>query len=204
MVSVAGGKYTTYRVMARDAIDAAVDDLGQHTPTCVTEHTRMIGADGYHALANQVESLAADLDLPRWRIDHLLNRYGALLYDVLAPAADDPTLLEPVPGAGLYLMAEVRYAATHETALHLDDVLARRTRISIETTHRGVESARPVAGLLASVLGWDDETVEREVSSYIARVEAERLSQEQTDDANADAHRLLAPDTRQTVVDTRP
>jgi glycerol-3-phosphate dehydrogenase len=147
-----------------------------------------------------VESLADDLGLPRWRIDHLLNRYGAMLYDVLAPCADDPSLLEPVPGAGLYLMAEVRYAATHETALHLDDVLARRTRISIETTHRGVESARPVAALLASVLGWDDETREHEVATYTARVEAERLSQEQTDDVNADARRLLAPDTRQPIV----
>jgi glycerol-3-phosphate dehydrogenase len=203
MVSVAGGKYTTYRVMARDAVDAAVEDIGRHVPPCVTEHIPMLGADGYHALANQVESLAEDLELPRWRVDHLLNRYGALLDDVLAPAAEDPSLLEPVPGAGLYLMAEVRYAATHEAALHLDDVLTRRTRISIETTHRGVESARPVAALLASVLGWDDDTRDQEVASYIARVHAERISQEQTDDANADAHRLLAPDTRKTVVGSR-
>jgi glycerol-3-phosphate dehydrogenase len=200
MVSVAGGKYTTYRVMARDAVDAAVADLGRHTPPCVTEHIPLIGADGYHALANQVESLADDLDLPRWRVDHLLNRYGAMLYDVLAPAADDPTLLEPVPNAGTYLMAEVRYAATHETALHLDDVLTRRTRISIETAHRGVDSARPVAALLGSVLGWDEERRESEVLTYVARVEAERLSQEQTDDVNADARRLLAPDTRRTVI----
>jgi glycerol-3-phosphate dehydrogenase len=200
MVSVAGGKYTTYRVMARDAVDAAVEDLGRHFPPCVTEHIPLVGADGYHALANQVESLSDDLGLPRWRVDHLLNRYGAMLYDVLAPATDDPSLLEPVPEAGTYLMAEVRYAATHEGALHLDDVLARRTRISIETTHRGVNSARPVAVLLGDVLGWDDETREREVSSYIARVDAERLSQEQTDDVNADARRLLAPDTRQTVI----
>lgn len=201
MVSVAGGKYTTYRVMARDAVDAAVDDLGRHAPPCVTEHIPILGADGYHALANQAESLAADLELPRWRVDHLLNRYGALIDEVLAPAGADPSLLDPVPGAGLYLMAEVRYAATHEAALHLDDVLARRTRISIETTHRGVDSARPVARLLGAVLGWDEETQDREVASYVARVEAERLSQEQTDDANADARRLLAPDTRRTVVD---
>ena len=100
-------------------------------------------------------------------------------------------------------MAEVRYAATHETALHLDDVLTRRTRISIETTHRGAESAEPVSRLLASVLGWDEETREREVLSYIVRVDAERVSQEQTDDVNADAHRLLAPDTRKTVVGAR-
>jgi glycerol-3-phosphate dehydrogenase len=200
MVSVAGGKYTTYRIMARDAVDAAVEDLGRHAPPCVTDQIRMLGADGYHALRNQAEALAIDLGMPAWRIDHLLNRYGALLDDVLAPTADDPTLLEPVPGAGLYLMAEIRYAATHEAALHLDDVLARRTRISIETSHRGVESADAVARLLGSVLGWDAATREHEVSSYVARVAAERLSQEQSDDANADARRLLAPDTRRTVV----
>jgi len=101
-------------------------------------------------------------------------------------------------------MAEVRYAATHEGALHLDDVLTRRTRISIETAHRGLESMKPVAALLADVLGWDDEQVTREIAAYDARVAAERASQAQTDDQNADAHRLVAPDTRRTVVDTRP
>ena len=201
MVSVAGGKYTTYRVMARDAVDAAVEDLGRHVPPCVTEHIPLVGADGYHALANQAESLVGGRSACRGgAYEHLLNRYGALLDEVLAPAADDPTLLEPIPGAGLYLMAEVRYAATHEGALHLDDVLTRRTRISIETTHRGVDSARPVALVLGEVLGWDDETRDAEVAAYIARVEAERLSQEQTDDVNADARRLVAPDSRRPVL----
>ena len=200
MVSVAGGKYTTYRVMARDAVDAAVGELGMHVPPCVTHQIPLLGADGYHALANQAESLSRDLGLPLWRVDHLLGRYGALLDDVLAPAADEPQLLEPVPGAGMYLMAEIRYAATHEGALHLDDVLTRRTRISIETSHRGTESMKTVAAALADVLGWDDEQVTREIAAYDARVAAERASQEQTDDQNADAHRLVAPDTRSTVV----
>jgi len=203
MVSVAGGKYTTYRVMARDAVDAAVDELGRHAPRCVTHRIPLVGADGYHALANQVESLGNDLGLPRWRVEHLLGRYGALLHDVLAPVQDDPDLLLPVPGAGSYLMAEIRYAATHEAALHLDDVLARRTRISIETPHRGVESMKRVAAVLAGVLGWDDERTTHEIAAYDARVAAERASQEQTDDENADAHRLVAPDTRRTVVDAR-
>jgi len=204
MVSVAGGKYTTYRVMARDAVDAAVGELGRHVPPCVTDQILLVGADGYHALANQAETLADDLRLPRWRVDHLLGRYGALVDEVLAPAAQDPSWLDPIPGAGLYLMAEVRYAATHEGALHLDDVLTRRTRISIETAHRGLESMKPVAAALAGVLGWDDEQVTREIAAYDARVAAERASQEQTDDQNADAHRLVAPDTRKTVVDSRP
>ncbi len=199
MVSVAGGKYTTYRVMAKDAVDAAVADLGKHTPPCVTEHIPLVGADGYHALANQAESLAEDLALPRWRVDHLLNRYGAMIEEVLAPAAEEPALLDPVPGAGAYLMAEIRYGATHEGALHVDDVLTRRTRISIETTHRGVDCTRAVAAMLGSVLGWSEDQLAGEIASYVARVEAERLSQEQTDDVNADARRLVAPDTRRTV-----
>jgi glycerol-3-phosphate dehydrogenase len=203
MVSVAGGKYTTYRVMAKDAVDAAVQELGMHAPPCVTDRISLLGAQGYHALANQVESLGEDLGLPRWRVDHLLGRYGDQLHEVLAPAADDRSLLDPVPGAGLYLMAEIRYAATHEGALHLDDVLTRRTRISIETPHRGVESMKAVAELLGQVLGWDDGQLTREVAAYDARVAAERASQEQTDDQNADAHRLVAPDLRRTVVDSR-
>jgi glycerol-3-phosphate dehydrogenase len=202
MVSVAGGKYTTYRVMARDAVDAAVAEIGRHAPRCVTERIPLVGADGYHALANQADALGESLGLPRWRVEHLLGRYGALLHEVLEPVADDPSWLEPVPGAGSYLMAEIRYAATHEGALHLDDVLARRTRISIETGHRGLDSMKPVATVLAEVLGWDDEQTTREVAAYDARVAAERASQEQTDDENAIAHRLVAPDNRRTLVDS--
>jgi glycerol-3-phosphate dehydrogenase len=82
-------------------------------------------------------------------------------------------------------------------------VLARRTRVSIETPHRGVESMKPVAGVLADVLGWDDEQLTREVAAYDARVAAERASQEQTDDENAIARRLVAPDNRETLVDSR-
>ena len=112
------------------------------------------------------------------------------------PAADDDALLEPVPGAGTYLMAEIRYAATHEAALHLDDVLTRRTRISIETWDRGEGAAGEVAALVAPVLGWDDDDIAREVEHYHKRVAAERESQHQPDDNSADAARLGAPDVR--------
>ena len=107
---------------------------------------------------------------------------------------EDPTLGEPLPGAQDYLRAEVVYAATHEGARHLDDVLARRTRISIETWDRGVGAAEAAARLIAPVLGWDEATIEREVARYRSRVEAERDSQEQPDDESADAVRLEAPD----------
>ena len=96
------------------------------------------------------------------------------------------------------------YAATHEGALHLDDVLARRTRISIETPSRGAESARAVADIVAPVLGWDAERVEAEVSAYIARVEAELESQKELADSEANAERLSAPDARRIPVSRAP
>ena len=160
MVSVAGGKYTTYRVMARDAVDAAVATWGGMRRPASPSTSRCWAPTATTHSRTRPSRSPLDLGLPRWRVDHLLNRYGAMIDEVLAPAADDPSLLEPVPGAGDHLMAEVRYAATHEAALHLDDVLARRTRISIETSHRGVESAPPGRRLLATVLGWDAETVD--------------------------------------------
>ena len=86
-------------------------------------------------------------------------------------------------------MAEIRYAVTHEGALHLEDVLTRRTRISIEYPHRGVACAAVVADVIGAILGWDAATRAREVENYVARVDAERASQAKTDDADADAVR---------------
>ena len=200
LISIAGGKYTTYRVMAADAIDAAVHDVGGSQPPSVTEHIPLVGAEGYHAMVNQVVRLAKSAGLPVWRMQGLLDRYGSMTEELLAMADDDPSLLQPLDGAAEYLRAEVAYAATHEGALHLDDVLARRTRISIETPDRGTESAQAAADLVGPVLGWDDERIANEVAAYSARVEAERRSQEQQDDQDADAARIAAPDTRAVAV----
>jgi glycerol-3-phosphate dehydrogenase len=91
---------------------------------------------------------------------------------------------------------EVVYATSHEGALHLEDVLARRTRISIEYAHRGIDAAEQVANLMAEILGWDDATVKREIEVYTARVKAERDSQTQPNDEAADALRSAAPEAR--------
>jgi glycerol-3-phosphate dehydrogenase len=198
LVSVAGGKYTTYRVMARDAVDAAADDLGRPAPPSVTENVPLLGADGYLAMINRLEPLAEELGVAAWRLRRLLGRYGSMVAEVLAPIAKEPELAAPVKGADEYLAAELRYAASHEGALHLDDLLTRRTRISIETTDRGTESARAAAEIVAPVLGWAPDTVDREVETYLARVEAERASQQEMEDAAADAARLLAPELRRT------
>jgi len=194
LVVVAGGKYTTYRVMARDAVDEAVRAMDGRVPDSVTEQIPLVGAEGWQGVRNQRRQLAARSGLHVVRIDHLLGRYGSLVHEVLDLIAADESLAEPLPGCDDYLRAEAVYAVTHEGARHLDDVLARRTRASIEAWDRGVAAAPVVATLMAPVLGWDATHTATEVEHYLARVAAELESQEQPDDATADAARLGAAD----------
>jgi glycerol-3-phosphate dehydrogenase len=200
LVAVAGGKYTTYRVMAADAVDLARADLPRPIPDSPTARVPLVGAEGYHAMVNQVLRLAEQHRLPAWQLERLLHRYGTLVTDVLALAEHDRRLLEPLHETAEYLGVEALYGATDEAALHLDDLLARRMRMSIETPDRGVAVARPVAELVAPVLGWDAGRVDSEVAAYEARVAAERESQRQADDLAADAARVAAPDTRRLAV----
>jgi glycerol-3-phosphate dehydrogenase len=196
LVTIAGGKYTTYRVMAKDAVDLAARSLPGRVPESVTDRTPLLGAIGYFALNNRRHELAATSGLHVVRIEHLLGRYGSLTEELLAMVAEDPSLGRPIEGAEDHLQVEAVYAASHEGALHLDDVLTRRTRISIETFDRGIGAAPHVARLMAPVLGWDHARIDREIEHYEARVAAERESQLQMDDLNADAARLGAPDVR--------
>ncbi|HET6634375.1 MAG TPA: glycerol-3-phosphate dehydrogenase/oxidase [Streptomyces sp.] len=194
LVVIAGGKYTTYRVMAKDAVDEAVHGLDMRVADCCTEQVRLAGAEGYHALWNARARIAEHTGLHVVRVEHLLGRYGSLAQEVLDLVAADPELGRPLPAADDYLRAEIVYACTHEGARHLEDVLTRRTRISLETFDRGTRSARECAELMAKVLGWEESQVEREVEHYEKRVEAERESQRQPDDLTADAARLGARD----------
>ncbi len=194
LVVIAGGKWTTYRVMAKDAIDAAASALDGKVPASATAEVPLLGATGYRAAWNRRARIARGAGIHVTRVEHLLNRYGTLAHEVLALIEARPELAEPLPGADDYLAAEVVYAASHEGALHVDDVLARRTRISIEAWDRGVSAAPVVARLMSQELGWDEERAEREIAYYLRRVAAERASQEQPDDASADRVRLQAPD----------
>ena len=194
LVVVAGGKYTTYRVMAADAVDEAARGMDARVAPSCTQKIPLAGAEGYSALWNQRHALAASSGLHVARIEHLLGRYGSLVHELLDLVRADPSLAAPLPGADDYLRVEVLYAVTHEGARHVEDVLARRTRISIEAWDRGVEAAPTVASLIAGPLGWDEATSSSEVAHYRERVRAERQSQDQPDDASADSVRLAAPE----------
>jgi glycerol-3-phosphate dehydrogenase len=156
----------------------------------------LAGADGYLGDYNARHLIAERSKLHVSKIEHLLGRYGSLISELLDLVAQRPELGEPLVGAPEYLRVEAYYAASHEGALHLDDVLTRRTRISIEVPDRGDAAAAEIAELIAPVLGWDGEQVRREVEHYRKRIEAERQSQTQWDDDTADAARLGAPDVR--------
>ncbi|KMJ51785.1 glycerol-3-phosphate dehydrogenase/oxidase [Rhodococcoides fascians] len=193
---IAGGKYTTYRVMAKDAVDAAVHGLERTVPKCVTENIPLVGADGYLGAYNSRNLTAERTGMRVSRVEHLLGRYGTLMGEVLDLIDADPELGEPLDSAPEYLKAEVVYAASHEGAQHLEDILTRRTRISIEVPDRGEAAAEEVARLVAPILGWDDQHRTEEIEHYRLRVLAERDSQQQPDDETADAARLGAPDVR--------
>ena len=199
LVMIAGGKLTTYRVMGRDAVDAAADDLvaGGAPPAApsVTDQVPLVGAEGYAVRRNQRTLLARRSGLSLAWIDHLLGRYGDLVDDLLDLCAARPELAEPRRGRARPTSPPRSCTpSTHEGARHLDDVLARRTHLSIETPDRGTRAARPVADLMAAELGWDATRTAVEVDHYLRRVEAERQSQLMPTDQEADEARVSAPD----------
>lgn len=195
LVSIAGGKYTTYRVMAADAVDAAVEGLGGYVPPSRTHKVVLLGSGDWEHWSQQADALADDSCLDSEVIERLLWRHGNRIVDILEIVRRDPALAAPLPG-GTYIAAEVVYAARHEGALHLDDVLARRMRISIEDAQRGNLAASSAASLMAAELGWSDQRRSSEVRHWYERVEAERAANAAPDDSTADSIRRRAADTR--------
>jgi glycerol-3-phosphate dehydrogenase len=199
LMLIAGGKYTTYRVMAADVVDLAARRLGGlasrggAVPASRTADLPLLGADGFHPLWTNRADFARRHGISVGVAEHLLERYGSLVVEILRA---DRELLRPLAGAPEYLAAEVEYAARAEGALHLEDVLTRRTRIFMETEHRGAKSAVATAEIMGDVLGWDKAIRRREIDHYLARVDAERESQRMPDDLTADAARLGVPDVR--------
>ncbi len=194
LVLVAGGKYTTYRIMARDAVDAVAHGLDWRTPPSCTDRVPLAGASGYLALWNARQRLADSSGLHVARIEHLLNRFGSLAREVIALIEASPALGRPLEGADDYLRAEIVYAASHEGARHLDDVLARRTHIALETTDRGLAAAAAAASLMAGPLRWDSSQIAGETENYRAGVAAQRAWEEAAGDADADAIAAAVPD----------
>jgi len=195
-VSVAGGKYTTYRVMARDAVDAAARDLPFAVAASRTAALPLLGAVGLAGAEYRVRVHRGATSVAPEHLRHLVGRYGTLATNVLDLVVDEPGLADPVRGAEKYLAAEVRYAALHEGALHVDDVLTRRTHIGFDVPDRGELAVEHVARLMAPVLGWGEDAIGREITHYRARLVAEHAAQAMLDDAASDSARSQVRDLR--------
>jgi glycerol-3-phosphate dehydrogenase len=172
-VSIAGGKYTTYRVMAKDVVDRAVIELRRLTQESVTEKLPLIGADGYFALEQQKERIAQESGLDVETVTHLLNRHGSLISEILEIIEDQPKLAAKLDAELPYIKAEIVYATSHEGARSVDDVVSRRTRLSFEAVNHGVHFADEIAALIAPVLGWSAKERKESVGQYMELVERE-------------------------------
>jgi glycerol-3-phosphate dehydrogenase len=167
LASIAGGKFTTYRLMARDVVDAAVADFPRPVPGSVTDQLPLLGADGLPAYRAGAQRLAEDYGVAIAAVEHLLTRFGSAVGEVLEPIHADKSLGRPLVDGYPYLRAEVAYAVTHEGALHVEDVLARRIRLLIESPDAGVEAAPEVAAIMSGLLGWGRRRRALEVRQYL-------------------------------------
>ncbi|MBU3692074.1 MAG: glycerol-3-phosphate dehydrogenase [Candidatus Nanopelagicaceae bacterium] len=170
-VSIAGGKYTTYRVMAQDAVDEAINHLRRIVPESETETLAIIGAEGYSVLMNQIPRLAQEFRIADSTVEHLLNRYGSLMEEVLEPALENSELLESIIPGLPYIGAEIVYAVTHEGARSVDDVMSRRTRIAFEDKNQGLNQVELIANLMAPHLGWNKTQKNASIKEYQLLIE---------------------------------
>lgn len=199
LVVIAGGKLTTYRVMAKDAVDFALGEEARTTPS-ITDRVPLAGAVGFTTARRKARGWAETYGWTKDRCDHLLNRYGGQLADLVAMIEQQPDLARPLAGAPDYLRVEVAFAATHEQALHLEDVMLHRTRLVYERKDGGAAALDEIVDILAPILGWDAERQEAEKKAYLALRDAEAAAAQTTSDAEGALARAQAPD----IVPLRP
>lgn len=190
---IAGGKLTTYRIMAKDAVDFAI---GQRAAALgsITHKIPLLGAVGLEAVRRQARPWAARY---RWSpriVDHLLHRYGSNLREIVELCESDSGLAKPLEHAPAYLRAEIAYGVSHEGAIHLEDLLLHRTRLNYEVADRGLAALPEIADIAAGLLGWDAATTKGEIASYTDRANAEEAAELELDDASAEEARLRADD----------
>ncbi|MFC7407055.1 glycerol-3-phosphate dehydrogenase/oxidase [Georgenia alba] len=190
---IAGGKLTTYRQMAEDAVDFALGARARTMPS-VTASTPLVGAAGYRATKARAGQIGAAHGWTADRVEHLLHRYGSEISLILESIEATPELGRPLTGAEAYLAAEVAFAVTHEGALHLEDILTHRVRLSYETRDRGVSALEEIAAIAGPLLGWDEATTTREIDAYRRRAEAEATAEQERTDTAAAAARLTTDD----------
>lgn len=165
LITILGGKLTTHRLMAEQAVDRVQQRLSADFRSGPGRECRT------HEMLEHAETgrlLPADPDGDVKR--HLLSTYGSQAAWILAYAEENPVLGERIVPDLPYVMAEVVHSIRHEMALTLSDALIRRTHVIYETPDGGLARARTVAELMGSHLGWDEAEIDRQLSEYASQV----------------------------------
>jgi len=178
LITVNGGKLTTYRKMAEDTVDAVADGLGRGRLACRTKSLRLHGAPWSGRVVPQAGGAGANVrpdpsDPVGSRTAHLSGRFGTEAGAVLALADGRPELLEPLVAGLPYLRVEALWAVRHEMARSVSDVLDRRTQSSYRDARAAARAADAVAGLIGPELGWDDDRIAAEAAAYATGVRAQ-------------------------------
>ncbi|WP_022925687.1 glycerol-3-phosphate dehydrogenase/oxidase [Serinicoccus marinus] len=181
---IGGGKLTTYRVMAKDAVDFALGGRAAELP-CITDQIPLLGAVGEAAMRRRMPALREQFGWSEQMTDHLLHRYGSLVEELLAMIEQDPSLAQTLEHSTAYLRAEVAHACRTEGVLHLEDLMMRRTRLIYEAPDKGLHTVPEIAAIAAAELGWDEARTQSEIEAYTARAEAEIAAAAEPDDQSA-------------------
>ncbi|NNN22336.1 MAG: glycerol-3-phosphate dehydrogenase/oxidase [Acidimicrobiales bacterium] len=173
LITVTGGKLTTYRKMAEDTVDKVVELVGKGSLKSLTKKLPLIGCPSEiskfrFGVSNTSKYLPDNVDAIAWK--HLFNRYGTRSDAIFQLFKDDPNNKSPLVKGLPYFRAEAIYAVTNEWALSLEDILSRRTRALLHDAQATKDSAREVAELVAPLLGWDNDRINSEVSKVEALV----------------------------------
>ncbi|MBU6216827.1 MAG: FAD-dependent oxidoreductase, partial [Acidobacteria bacterium] len=179
VVTITGGKLTTYREMAADTVDEVVESVlaagsgFAGYPGSSTKRLRLRGTAGYDTIGLAAEAFPA---VPLDVVEHLGNRYGGEARELMAAIQQDPSLLEPVVAGLPYTRAEVEYAVRHEMAGDVDDVLSRRTRARLLARDDSADAADAVAATIGAHLDTPATVLETQVEEYQSSVRHERTA----------------------------
>lgn len=169
LVSILGGKWTTYRAMAEDTIDAVEDVLGVRRTQPSTRHHHLSGSEGY--TSDQWKALASQHDLAEATARHLSDKFGSEAFAVAAIAKESQELKLPLISGAPWIQAEVVYCARHEMAVTVEDVLARRIGLQFFSWRMAIEAAPVVARHLARELGWTEQQKQPAIHGYVGKIE---------------------------------
>ncbi len=177
LVTIVGGKLTTYRRMAQDTLDR-IDERDGRQPRHPTLRLRLAGSEDWSRARSELEQQATTAGLASDITAHLLQSYGTETRTILQLIADDPMLAQRLVADLPYIRAEVIYACRYEMAMTPADVLARRTSLILEDRRRGLEALETVAALMAPEQGWSPEQVQRLTAAYRQEVERQLAAEE--------------------------